>query len=189
MTVCFSAHTLSASLSLSQCQFQMTEHSADSSVFRNYCWWRAAFWRLCFGVFEASLVPWEQAAQHTCSWDWISFNVSLGSADPAAWELTDTAQWRLWSADHLQKGGVVMDTQNVLREETQKRTRNMETNSQSHVHVWRLPCSIFSLICAISLEMTCDTWESAQKTQGFTTSSKQKSCQPAFLKIGNSSVT
>ena len=31
--------------------------------------------------------------QHTCSWGWISSTVRLGSADPAAWELTDTVHW------------------------------------------------------------------------------------------------
>lgn len=127
--VFFCPHTLSAPLSLPQSQFQMTEHSADSSLFRNYCWWHAAFWRLCFGVFEASLVPWELAEQHTCSRGWISSNVSLGSADPAAWELTDTAQWELWSADHLQKGGLVMDTENAPKEEKQKATRKMVRNT------------------------------------------------------------
>lgn len=105
MTVCVLLPTLSPSPRLS-----LSKSVSDDRVL---CWFLSvqelmlmtlSLLKVVFCCVWSVCVLRELAGQHTCSWDWISSNVRLDSADPVAWELTNTFQWQLWSADHLQRG-------------------------------------------------------------------------------------
>lgn len=142
MTVCVLLPTLSPSPRLS-----LSKSVSDDRVL---CWFLSVQELMLMTLSLLKVVFWcvwsvcvlrELAGQHTCSWDWISSNVRLDSADPVAWELTNTFQWQLWSADHLQRGEEdgVMNTENVLREEIQKGRREKKDEDKLKESMDTLP--------------------------------------------------